>query len=40
MSLDYYIWAITNENRTIVVDTGFDYDEAKKRVGDLFCSLR
>lgn len=31
MPLDYYVWAITNENRTIVVDTGFDHKEGKRR---------
>ena len=31
MPLDYYIWAITNQNRTIVVDTGFDHKEGKLR---------
>ena len=31
MPLDYYIWMIRNENRTVVVDTGFDHKEASKR---------
>lgn len=31
MPLDYYVWAIVNENRTIVVDTGFDRQEAQAR---------
>jgi len=31
MPLDYFVWAIVNENRTIVVDTGFNYEEAQKR---------
>jgi glyoxylase-like metal-dependent hydrolase (beta-lactamase superfamily II) len=31
MPLDYYVWALVNENRAIVVDTGFDHDEAKRR---------
>lgn len=31
MPLDYYVWALVNGNRTIVVDTGFDFDEAKRR---------
>jgi glyoxylase-like metal-dependent hydrolase (beta-lactamase superfamily II) len=31
MPLDYYVWAIVNQNRTIVVDTGFDQKEAKRR---------
>ena len=31
MPLDYFVWLIRNENRTVVVDTGFDHIEAKKR---------
>jgi len=31
MPIDYYVWAIRNENRTIVVDTGFDHTEGEKR---------
>ena len=31
MPISYYVWAIVNENRTIVVDTGFDRDEAAAR---------
>lgn len=31
MPLDYYVWAIVNENRTIVVDTGFDHAEGERR---------
>ena len=31
MPLDYFVWAIVNENRTIVVDTGFDRSEAQRR---------
>lgn len=31
MPLDYFVWAIVNENRTIVVDTGFDRAEAQRR---------
>jgi glyoxylase-like metal-dependent hydrolase (beta-lactamase superfamily II) len=31
MPIDYYVWAIRNENRTLVVDAGFDYAEAEKR---------
>ena len=29
--MDYFIWVLRNENRTIVVDIGFDALEAKKR---------
>jgi glyoxylase-like metal-dependent hydrolase (beta-lactamase superfamily II) len=31
MPIDYFVWAIANENRTIVVDTGFDRKEGDKR---------
>lgn len=31
MPIDYFVWAIVNENRTIVVDTGFDHKEAAGR---------
>jgi glyoxylase-like metal-dependent hydrolase (beta-lactamase superfamily II) len=29
--IDYYVWVIRNGRRTILVDTGFDRDEAKAR---------
>jgi glyoxylase-like metal-dependent hydrolase (beta-lactamase superfamily II) len=31
MPIDYFVWAITNAERTIVVDTGFSPAEGKKR---------
>lgn len=31
MPLDYYVWVIRNAARTIVVDTGFDHEEARLR---------
>lgn len=31
MPLDYYVWVITSEERTLVVDTGFDAAAARKR---------
>ena len=31
MPLDYFVWAVRNENRTIVVDTGFERTEGDKR---------
>jgi glyoxylase-like metal-dependent hydrolase (beta-lactamase superfamily II) len=34
MPIAYYVWAIVNQNRTIVVDTGFDRDEAAGRRRD------
>lgn len=29
--MDYFVWVVRNANRTIVVDTGFDVAEAKRR---------
>jgi glyoxylase-like metal-dependent hydrolase (beta-lactamase superfamily II) len=34
MPLDYFVWAITNENRTIILDTGFDEAMARRRGRD------
>jgi glyoxylase-like metal-dependent hydrolase (beta-lactamase superfamily II) len=31
MPLDYYVWAIVNAERTLIVDTGFDQDSARRR---------
>ncbi len=31
MPIDYFVWAIVNEHRAIVVDTGFDKAEGAKR---------
>lgn len=31
MPIDYFVWVIRNENRTILVDTGFEHKEASKR---------
>ena len=31
MPLDYFVWAIVGENRTLILDTGFDEVMAKKR---------
>jgi glyoxylase-like metal-dependent hydrolase (beta-lactamase superfamily II) len=31
MPIAYYVWAIVNDSRTIVVDTGFHQDEAARR---------
>ena len=33
--ISYYVWAIVNAERTIVVDTGFDADEAARRRSDV-----
>jgi hypothetical protein len=29
--ITYYVWLITNENRTVLVDTGFGRDELARR---------
>ena len=29
--IDYFVWVVRNENRTIVVDTGFEHTEAARR---------
>jgi glyoxylase-like metal-dependent hydrolase (beta-lactamase superfamily II) len=31
MPIDYFVWVIRNSNRTIIVDTGFEHGEGKKR---------
>lgn len=31
MAMDYYVWVVRNEYRTILVDTGFHQDMAEKR---------
>lgn len=31
MPLDFFVWVVRNEQRTIVVDTGFDSETARKR---------
>ena len=31
MPLDYFVWLIRNENRAVVIDTGFEHIEANKR---------
>src|SRR5438309_4320787 len=31
MPLDYFVWAIIGEHRTLILDTGFDEVMAKKR---------
>jgi len=35
MPIDYFIWVIRNEDRTFVIDTGFDHKEAKGRGREL-----
>jgi hypothetical protein len=29
--IDYFVWVVRNEHRTIVIDTGFDETEARRR---------
>ena len=29
--MDYFIWILKSGERVIMVDTGYDYDEAKRR---------
>ncbi len=36
MPLDYFVWAIVNQSRTVVVDTGFDHAEGKRRQRKIF----
>ncbi|MDX2314443.1 MAG: N-acyl homoserine lactonase family protein [Gammaproteobacteria bacterium] len=31
MPIDYYLWVVRNDKRTIVVDTGFGHEEARQR---------
>lgn len=31
MPIDFYIWVIRDDRRTVVVDTGFDHEEASRR---------
>lgn len=35
MPLDYFVWAVVGEDRTFVVDTGFDRDAASRRGREL-----
>ena len=39
MPLDYYVWAIVGDGRTILVDTGFDAAMAKKRARKIVHSV-
>jgi glyoxylase-like metal-dependent hydrolase (beta-lactamase superfamily II) len=40
MPLDYFVWAIVNSERTVVVDTGFGALEAGRRGRELLCTPR
>ena len=37
MPMDYYVWVLRSDRRTIVVDTGFDHAEAAKRGRTITC---
>jgi glyoxylase-like metal-dependent hydrolase (beta-lactamase superfamily II) len=37
MPIDFYIWVLRNSERTIVVDTGFNHQEAAKRDRTINC---
>ena len=39
MPIDYYVWAAVSPERTIIIDTGFDSDEATKRGRTLIRSV-
>ncbi|MEK9901547.1 MAG: N-acyl homoserine lactonase family protein, partial [Rhodospirillaceae bacterium] len=39
MPIDYYVWAAVSDDRTIVIDTGFDHVEAEKRGRSLLRSV-
>ncbi len=36
MPIDFFIWVVRNANRTIVIDTGFNHEEARKRDRTVF----
>ena len=38
--LDYFVWVIRNNARTILVDTGFERTEAQRRIRKLGRTLR
>ena len=37
MPIDFYVWVVRSDRRTIVVDTGFDHAEAAKRGRTITC---
>ena len=37
MPIDFYVWVLRSERRTIVVDTGFDHAEASRRGRTITC---
>lgn len=38
MPMTYYVWAITNDEHTVVVDLGFTHEMAKKRKREMICN--
>ena len=30
-TIDYFVWLLKSEDDVVIVDTGYDYDEAKRR---------
>ncbi len=40
MPMDYYLWVVRNGERTIVVDTGFNHKEARRRDRPIICLPR
>ena len=30
-TIDYFVWLLKSEDDAVIVDTGYDYDEAKRR---------
>lgn len=34
-TIDYFVWLLKSEDEAVIVDTGYDYDEAKEEI-DLF----
>ncbi len=37
MPIDFFIWVLRNDERTIVIDTGFNHEEAAKRDRSVMC---
>lgn len=37
MPIDYFVWVATNDNRTVVIDTGFNAGTAAERGRELLC---
>ena len=37
MPIDFFIWVLRNDEHTIVIDTGFNHEEAAKRDRSVMC---